>query len=172
MQTIKLLIWILILIGLLITIFYTQYWVYGEPYNRWVSAFIYPITRIIWALNMAAIIWMCITGNGGFVNKFLSYKAFTPLSRLTYSVYLTHVWIVWYYWASIRTLFDLNKFSFAILSTGIVLISFTIGAIFSLLFESPFLVFLTYLKRIINEKNYVISDSKEMEIFVENAKEN
>jgi hypothetical protein len=121
---------------------------------------------------MAAIIWMSITGNGAFVIKLLSYKAFTQLSRLTYSVYLTHVWIVWYYWAPIRTLFDLNIFSFAILLTGIVLISFTIGAIFSLLFESPFLVFLTYLKRIINEKNYVISASKEMENFVENAKEN
>jgi hypothetical protein len=67
-------------------------------------------------------------------------------------------------------LFDLNKFSFAILLTGIVLISFIFGAIFSLLFESPFLVFVTYFKHIINEKNDIISDSKEMENFGETLK--
>jgi len=173
LQTIKLLIWILILFAFSMCIFYTQFWIYGKPYNRWISAFIYPITRIIWAINTATIIWMCITGNGGFVNKFLSWKVFIPLSRLTYSVYLTHVWIVWYYWGSIRNLFDSNKFSVLIILTGIILISFITGAIFSLLFESPFLVFQTYLKHIlINEKNYIKSDLKEMQNLGKNFREN
>ncbi len=98
LQTIKLLIWILILFAFSMCIFYTQLRAYGKPHNRWTSAFIYPITTIIWAINTATIIWMCFTGNGGLINKFVSWKAFIPLSRLTYSVYLTHVWIVWYYW--------------------------------------------------------------------------
>jgi peptidoglycan/LPS O-acetylase OafA/YrhL len=99
----------------------------------------YPITRIIWALNTAAIIWMCITGNGGFINKFLSWKAFIPLSRLIYSVFLTHAWIVWIYWGSKRELVDMSDINILYQFFVILLISYGLGLIFSLLFESPFL---------------------------------
>ncbi len=135
-------------------ILYTQFWVYGKPYNRWISAFIYPITRIIWAINTATIIWMCITGNGGLINKFLSWKVFIPLSRLTYSVYLTHVWIVWYYWGSRRDIIDLNDFSFVTLFSFIIIMCFLFAAIFSLLFESPFIALQKYLM------NYILKDEK------------
>jgi peptidoglycan/LPS O-acetylase OafA/YrhL len=83
---------------------------------------------------------MCITENGGFVNKFVSWKAFIPLSRLTYSVYLTHAWIVWIYWGSKRALIDMSDFNILYQFSGILLISYVLGFIFSLLFESPFLV--------------------------------
>jgi peptidoglycan/LPS O-acetylase OafA/YrhL len=92
-------------------------------------------------------IWMCITGNGGFINDFLSWKAFIPLSRLTYSVYLTHVWIDWYYWGTKRDLIDMNDFTYLFLFCGFLLMSYIIGAIFSLLFESPFFVLQDYLKK-------------------------
>jgi peptidoglycan/LPS O-acetylase OafA/YrhL len=118
-------------------------------------------------------IWMCITRNRGLFSKFLSWKVFISLSRLTYSVYLTHVWIVWYYWGSISNSFDWSKFTVLILLTGIVLIGWLTWAIFSLLFEWPLLVFQTYLKHImINEKNYIKSDLKEMENLGKNIKEN
>jgi peptidoglycan/LPS O-acetylase OafA/YrhL len=140
-------VWILIIIGYIITIYSTQYWVYGEPYNRWISAVLFPSTRIIWALNTAAIIWMCITGNGGLVNKFLSWEVFIPLSRLTYSVYLTHAWIVWYYWGSRRDLVDLSNFTILTLFSANILICYVLGALFSLLFESPTLLLQNYLKK-------------------------
>jgi len=88
---------------------------------------------------------MCITGNGGFINKFLSWKAFVPLSRLTYSVYLTHAWILWIYWGSKRDLIDMNSFTIFTLVFGILLMSYFLGFIFSLLFESPALVLQKYL---------------------------
>jgi peptidoglycan/LPS O-acetylase OafA/YrhL len=88
---------------------------------------------------------MCITGNGGLVNKFLSWKAFIPLSRLTYCVYLTHAWIVWIYWGSKKDLVDMNNFNILSLFSGIIFMSYILGAIFSLLFESPFLVLQKYL---------------------------
>ncbi len=131
-------IWILLLIGYIIAIYDVQFWAYGESYNRWVSAFLYPFKKIIWAINMATIIWMCFTGNGGFVNKFLSWKAFIPLSRLTYSVYLTHAWIVWIYWGSKRDLIDMKNFTILSLVSGIIFMSYVLGAIFSLLFEFPY----------------------------------
>jgi peptidoglycan/LPS O-acetylase OafA/YrhL len=89
---------------------------------------------------------MCITGNGGLINKLLSWKAFIPLSRLTYSVYLTHAWLVWMYWASKRDLVDMNNFSIFSLTSGLLLMSYGLGAVFSLLFESPFFELQKYLK--------------------------
>jgi peptidoglycan/LPS O-acetylase OafA/YrhL len=135
----RLLIWFLSAVGFLICIYDTRYWIYGAPYNRWISAFLYPTTKIIWALSIALVIWMCITGNGGLVNKLLSWKAFIPLSRLTYSVYLTHAWLVWIYWASKKDLVDMNNFSILSLTSGLLLMSYGLGAVFSLIFESPFL---------------------------------
>ncbi len=146
LQLSKLFIWFLLLIGYLITIYDIYYWTYGEPYNRWISALLFPSTRIIWATNNATLIWMCITGNGGLINKFLSWKPFIPLSRLTYSVYLTHAWVMWTYWGSRRDLVDMHDFNFITVFSGILLISYTIGAIFSLLFESPFIVLQNHLK--------------------------
>ncbi len=139
---------------LFICIYDVYYWIYGAPYNRWISALLYPTTRIIWSLNTALIIWMCITGNGGLVNKFLSWKAYIPLSRLTYSVYLTHVWIIWKFWGSRRDSMDINNISILSVILGVLLMSYIIGAIFSLLFESPFLKLQKYLKilYIINER--------------------
>ncbi len=133
--------------GFIFCIYNTYYWIYGESFNRWISVFYYPGTRIIWALSIAIMIWMCITGNAGFINDFLSWKAFIPLSRLTYSVYLTHVWIDWYYWGTKRDLIDMNNFTYLFLFCGFLLMSYIIGAIFSLLFESPFFVLQGYLRK-------------------------
>lgn len=153
-------IWSLILIGYTACIYVPQYWMYGEPYNIWISVFYYPLSKLIWAINTAVVIWLCITGNGGFVNRFLSWKVFVPLSRLTYSVYLTHVWIVWIYWGSRRDLIDLKIFSMLTLVSGVLLMSYFLGAIFSLLFESPFFKLQSHLK------SYYLNDKNQNKIFV------
>lgn len=47
--------------------------------------------RILWSLCLAWITFACATRRGGFVNTFLSWSAFTPLSRLTFGVYIIHL---------------------------------------------------------------------------------
>jgi hypothetical protein len=137
-QLTKILIWFLFAVGFFVCIYDTYYWIYGAPVNRWISVFLYTNTRIIWALNTAVLIWMCITGNGGYVNKFFSWRAFIPLSRFTYSVYLTHLWILWIFWASKRDLVDVNNISILSIFTGVLVMFYSLSAIFSLLFESAF----------------------------------
>jgi hypothetical protein len=53
---------------------------------------------------------------------------------------------MWTYWGSRRDLVDMHDFNFITVFSGILLISYTIGAIFSLLFESPFIVLQNHLK--------------------------
>ncbi|XP_037560094.1 nose resistant to fluoxetine protein 6 isoform X2 [Dermacentor silvarum] len=47
--------------------------------------------RILWSLCWSWITFACATGRGGFFNTFLSWSAFTPLSRLTFGVYIIHL---------------------------------------------------------------------------------
>ncbi|CAG0892613.1 unnamed protein product [Darwinula stevensoni] len=55
--------------------------------------------RIAWACGVAWVILACAAGSGGPVDAILSWKAFIPLGRLTYSVYLTHFYVItWFLW--------------------------------------------------------------------------
>jgi hypothetical protein len=64
------------------------------------------------------------------------------------------VWIIWKFWGSRRDSMDINNISILSVILGVLLMSYIIGAIFSLLFESPFLKLQKYLKilYIINER--------------------
>ncbi|KAH7980198.1 hypothetical protein HPB49_013746 [Dermacentor silvarum] len=46
--------------------------------------------RILWSICLIWITLACATGRGGFLCKFLSWSAFTPLSRLAFGVYIVH----------------------------------------------------------------------------------
>jgi len=152
----------MVFIGFIISTYDTYYWTFGAPNNRWISAIIYPISRIIWAISIATIIWMCVTGNGELVNNFLSWKFFIFLSRLTFSVYLTHICIVWIYWGSKRELQDLNSVSIVSLLTSNLLLSYLFGFVFSVLFESPITYFQNYLIDYLFIKNNNSKDCVEM----------
>ncbi|KAL3170718.1 hypothetical protein MRX96_044166 [Rhipicephalus microplus] len=46
--------------------------------------------RVLWSLFLAWLTLACTTGRGGFIDRFLSSSFFTPLSRLSFGVYLIH----------------------------------------------------------------------------------
>ena len=48
----------------------------------WHSRLYGALHRYVWGLVIAWIIFACVTGHGGVVNDFLSWKAFLPLGRL------------------------------------------------------------------------------------------
>lgn len=110
-QTQFYLVWTAILVGFWIPLMDDTFWNYGEPYNRVISAFYYPFCRFVWALCVALMIWCCLSGNGGLVNTFLSWRPFVPMARLTYSVYLTHAWTVWIFYGTRRERIDLSSYS-------------------------------------------------------------
>ena len=117
----------------------TYYWIGGKPYNRLVSGVIYATCRVIWSLSTSALIWLCVSGNGGLINRVLSAHIFTPLSRLTYSVYLTHAWVVWLYVATRRQQIDTNWTDLTFIVVHNVIISYLVGFLFAILFEMPVL---------------------------------
>ncbi|GFN76372.1 nose resistant to fluoxetine protein 6 [Plakobranchus ocellatus] len=50
---------------------------------------------VSFGLCVAWVIFACLTGNGGFINTFLSWSVFVPLSRLSYLIYLVHIPLIY-----------------------------------------------------------------------------
>ncbi|EDX08544.1 GD24954 [Drosophila simulans] len=53
----------------------------------------YTFTRLGWSLAICWVIFACMQGYGGLANSFLSSPLWQPLSRLSYSVYIWHVFM-------------------------------------------------------------------------------
>ncbi|CAH0560082.1 unnamed protein product [Brassicogethes aeneus] len=65
-------------------------------YDPYISALFNAFTRPMWAFAISSMVYLCISGNGGVINEFLSCHFFKIISRLTYSMYLTHLGVLAY----------------------------------------------------------------------------
>ncbi|XP_046867260.1 nose resistant to fluoxetine protein 6 [Drosophila willistoni] len=71
------------------------------PYVKWGKpalsilgeAFYYTLTRIGWPLSLCWVVFACMQGYGGLANSFLSSPLWQPLSRLSYSIYIWHIFV-------------------------------------------------------------------------------
>ncbi|KAH8235373.1 hypothetical protein KR038_003215 [Drosophila bunnanda] len=57
------------------------------------EAFYLTFTRIAWPLGLCWLVFACMQGYGGLANSFLSSPLWQPLSRLSYSAYIFHMFI-------------------------------------------------------------------------------
>nr|CAD7393862.1 unnamed protein product [Timema cristinae] len=83
-------------VGNILIMLAAQYLIYPiqQPdyvYDRLACSFYFALFRTCWALGVAWIVFSCVAGYGGPVNKLLSWKGWIPLSRLTYCIYLVHL---------------------------------------------------------------------------------
>ncbi|CAJ0959873.1 unnamed protein product, partial [Mesorhabditis belari] len=58
--------------------------------STWYSLMYGAFGRPAYALAIAWVSFVCATGNASYVNNFLGWKFFTPLSRITFDAYLIH----------------------------------------------------------------------------------
>jgi len=47
--------------------------------------------RLAWAMAVGWVVFACARGYGGWINTFLSWNAFKPLSRISFIIYLVHI---------------------------------------------------------------------------------
>ena len=72
---------------------------YWDPENVevattvWHSRLYGALHRYVWGLVIAWIVFACVNGDGGAVNDFLSWKAFLPLGRISFCLYIGS-WVV------------------------------------------------------------------------------
>ncbi|XP_034664724.1 nose resistant to fluoxetine protein 6-like [Drosophila subobscura] len=63
----------------------------APPLSTLEESFYYTLTRVAWPLALCWIVFACMQGHGGLANSFLSSPMWQPLSRLSYSVYIWHM---------------------------------------------------------------------------------
>ena len=66
----------------------------GDKLNKTTLILYQATTRNLWALSLGYIIFACAYSQGGVINDILCWKAWTPLSRLSFSAYLVHVNVI------------------------------------------------------------------------------
>ncbi|XP_033165923.1 nose resistant to fluoxetine protein 6 [Drosophila mauritiana] len=87
--------WILSLAMLFTSIFalYPASQLTAPPLSTLKESLYYTLTRLAWPLAICWIIFACMQGYGGVVNSFLSTPLWQPLSRLSYSMYIWHMFV-------------------------------------------------------------------------------
>ncbi|XP_067118600.1 nose resistant to fluoxetine protein 6-like [Centruroides vittatus] len=94
-------------------------------------------SRTTWSIAVAWVIFVCLAGYGGVVNSILSWKAWTPLSRLTYAAYLVHPIVIAGYYGSLIKPIYFQMDSMITYYLGILMSSYLAAFVVSVVFESP-----------------------------------
>nr|XP_008198006.2 PREDICTED: nose resistant to fluoxetine protein 6 isoform X1 [Tribolium castaneum] len=108
-----------------------------HQYNAFESAIYAALHRVAWCISIGWIMVACITKNAPLVNRFLSWKPFMPLSRLTYCAYLCNGFIEVYSIGSIRQGTYMGKLELGTKSLAHCLLTFMMAFVLCIFFESP-----------------------------------
>ncbi|CAL1300532.1 unnamed protein product [Larinioides sclopetarius] len=122
----------------------------GPSYE--IAAF-HSIKPLVYSCYFSWVTFACVTGHGGLLNKFLSCNVFKVLSRLTYTGYLLHPMVLEKYFFSFDKFIDHSDLNFVLIYTYLVLWTFAISFIFSLIFEKPVAGVLDFFQKNYDQKN-------------------
>ncbi|XP_067000008.2 nose resistant to fluoxetine protein 6-like [Anabrus simplex] len=122
---------------------------YSGSITPLMSATYAGLHRPLFSVGIAFIMMVCTTGNGGFVNKILSYPPLVPLSRLSYCIFLVHPMVQMLHFGGLRAPADIAYVSLVWLSIGDLVLSTACALILYLTIEQP----LEELGRILLPKN-------------------
>lgn len=139
-------VWMAIIIGLILCMYDTYPWLSGLPYLPIWSALISPLNGLLWSMILTIIIFICITDPESFISRILSWSFFRPLSRMTFSVFLTHFLVIYVIRDSSRNLFHLHYPSIIMLNVSAICLAYSLGFLFTLLFESPIVCMFNIMK--------------------------
>ncbi|XP_049515896.1 nose resistant to fluoxetine protein 6-like [Dermacentor silvarum] len=94
--------------------------------------------RTLWTVGVAWVTVLCATRQAGLVGEMLSSSVMTPLSRLSYLVFLLHPVPIYVHVASVRESFQLDHYYMCTLYFGILVTSILMAYVAYLTVEAPF----------------------------------
>ncbi|RWS31087.1 Nose resistant to fluoxetine protein 6-like protein [Leptotrombidium deliense] len=131
-------VWSAALFALFSVLLSTYFWNSGYEWSPLSASLYAGFHRVIWASSVGWVCFACLTGNGGPINKFLSWKMFVPLSRMSLSIYLMHFLVIWVRFAYLRELLPFSHYTLFCEFVVNYIMSIVIAAIAYLAVEAPF----------------------------------
>ncbi|XP_064458660.1 nose resistant to fluoxetine protein 6-like [Ornithodoros turicata] len=119
--------WFLSAGAIAFVVYITYPWNLGNLPSETVNALYGGFHRVLWSLGLCWPAYACATGRGGYLNAFLSWKAFTPLSRLTYGVYLIHFLLLIFRMGHLKQPVDMGEYFQLITALGVYTLSFALA---------------------------------------------
>uniref|UniRef100_A0A182QX25 Nose resistant-to-fluoxetine protein N-terminal domain-containing protein n=1 Tax=Anopheles farauti TaxID=69004 RepID=A0A182QX25_9DIPT len=116
-----------------LTAFYTGLGTDNFLYNALYAS----LHRFGWSLANGWLVLACVTGHGRTLKRILSWRAFVPLSRLTYCAYLMNGLVELYLSASRRTPLYASIATLTAESISHMTLTFLLALLLCLMFESP-----------------------------------
>ncbi|XP_044729189.1 O-acyltransferase like protein-like [Chrysoperla carnea] len=124
----------------------------SDPDSGWEPIYI-VFSRTFWSIGICWIIFACYTGYGGPINWFLSLNMWTPLCRISYSVYLIHLIQQLMKEASTHTIKYFSPFETFFETFGDVVLTCSLATCMYLCFESPIFNLETWLLKRASSSN-------------------
>ncbi|XP_064458661.1 O-acyltransferase like protein-like [Ornithodoros turicata] len=124
--------------GAIAFVVYIPYpWNLGNLPSEIVNALYGGFHRVLWSLGLCWPAYACATGRGGYLNAFLSWKAFMPLARLTYGVYLIHFLLLIFRMGHLKQPVDMGEYFQLITALGVYTLSFALAYLLYIFCEAP-----------------------------------
>ncbi|XP_019879935.1 nose resistant to fluoxetine protein 6 [Aethina tumida] len=128
--------WSMMFISIIVCIYFPYVFLHSAK-NVTANAFYNSLIRIIFSIAICTLVVLCSTGNGGFVNHFLSSKLFFVMTKLVYSMYLVHFMVIACRIFSTRSAWQFTRSSIMFNYIGDVVITILISFILVILFDFP-----------------------------------
>ncbi|XP_055370764.1 uncharacterized protein LOC129605191 [Condylostylus longicornis] len=111
----------------------------GDVATTLEAAFYESFKRFSWAVALSWIVFSCQKGYGGIINSFLSYSFWTVLGRLTYCMYICHMFVLMLNFGRLKTNMYFKDYDYQLTIWGHFGLTVFVSIIATLAFELPIL---------------------------------
>ncbi|XP_067685737.1 O-acyltransferase like protein-like [Haliotis asinina] len=111
----------------------------GSDWTARQRALYEALARPAWGLAVAWVIFACCIGQGGYIDKFLSWNFFLPLCRITYGIYLLHPLVIIVVLGETRSPLFLSSLNLWLFYVSILVTATTLALILISCVEQPFI---------------------------------
>ncbi|XP_071497836.1 nose resistant to fluoxetine protein 6-like [Diadema antillarum] len=114
------------------------YGLFHAKYTLAGSVLYQMLSRFAWAVALSWVVFACKEGYGGWVNDILSWSAWLPLSRVTYSAYLLHPIVIYIFYGNLKTSFMASLWIMPTYFVGFFALAYAAAVVMALFIEFPF----------------------------------
>ncbi|CAN7994084.1 unnamed protein product [Ixodes hexagonus] len=129
--------WLLATAVALCVVMVPHEWLKGNFPSRIEAGLYAGLHRTVWAVCLGWLVYACVTGRAGLLNKFLSWNFFVPLSRLSLGAYLTSIFVLTIRATYRREIGEYYHYPMVLLFLSTTFLSYLAAYILFLLVECP-----------------------------------